>query len=131
MNQPEEVCAVSRMRDLDKCAVYVAGPMTGIENHNFESFNCAARVLQQKGFEVVNPADHGVVEGAIWSDYLRYDLQRLSECSAVHFLRGWEHSPGAMLEWTVARQLGLRMTFEEGAADFPNQDFLNDLLSIN
>jgi len=84
MTSQKEVCAVSRIRDMEKHAVYIAGPMTGIENHNFDAFNQAAEMLSVSGFDVVNPADHGVVEGASWADYLRYDLQRISECGAIY-----------------------------------------------
>jgi hypothetical protein len=120
-----QACAVSRIRDLTKQAVYIAGPMTGYQNHNFEAFNQAAEDLRRKGLEVVNPADHGVVEGASWEDYLRYDIQKLSECGAVYFLCGWEKSAGASLEWTIARQLGLSVEFQEGAAHWPNEDLVN------
>lgn len=130
MSEKEEFCAVSRVRDLPKNAIYIAGPMTGIENHNFEAFNAAAELLEAKGFEVVNPASHGVVVGASWADYLRYDIQRLSECGAVFFLRGWENSPGAMLEWTIARQLGLSLRFQDGAATEPDYDFLFQCLRL-
>lgn len=44
--------------------VYLAGPMTGIADYNFPAFNAAAARLRAVGFDVVNPADHGVVEGA-------------------------------------------------------------------
>lgn len=44
--------------------VYLAGPMTGIADYNFPAFNAAAARLRAEGFDVVNPADHGVVDGA-------------------------------------------------------------------
>ena len=47
--------------------VYVAGPMTGIAEHNFPAFNAAAASLRAAGWHVENPADHGDVPGAAWT----------------------------------------------------------------
>ena len=38
--------------------IYLAGPMTGLPDHNFPAFRAAAEGLQQAGWEVVNPADN-------------------------------------------------------------------------
>lgn len=48
--------------------VYVAGPMTGIPDFNYPAFNAVADQLRAQGYEVENPADHGIVEGAQWAD---------------------------------------------------------------
>ena len=87
--------------------IYIAGPMTGIEDYNFPAFNRAAGMLRESGWVVENPADHGVVEGASWSDYLAYDLTRLGTCGAVYLLRGWQNSKGAKLEYLIAKELGM------------------------
>lgn len=36
--------------------IYLAGPMTGIENYNRHTFAEKAELLQSKGYEVYNPA---------------------------------------------------------------------------
>jgi len=54
--------------------IYVSGPMTGIKDFNFPLFNSVAVLLRNKGFEVENPADKGIVDGWQWEDYLRYDI---------------------------------------------------------
>lgn len=46
--------------------VYVAGPMTGIADFNYPAFNAVADQQRTHGYEVENPADHGIVEGAQW-----------------------------------------------------------------
>lgn len=93
--------------------IYLAGPMTGIEDYNFPAFNKEAAALREKGFEVINPADHGIVEGAEWEDYLRYDLAKLVACEGIHFLPGWEMSRGARLEYKVAQALSMKITYAE------------------
>lgn len=87
--------------------LYIAGPMTGIEDHNFPAFNEAADQLRAAGYEVENPADQGVVDGWEWADYLRHDLPLLLKCDGVALLSWWYRSRGAKLEHYVAVELGL------------------------
>ena len=87
--------------------VYVAGPMTGIEDFNYPAFNAVADRLRAIGYEVENPADHGIVAGAEWADYMAYDLTRLGLCGVIALLPGWERSEGAKLEVQIAHRLGM------------------------
>ena len=95
--------------------VYLAGPMTGIAEFNFPAFNAEAARLRATGLYVLNPADHGVVDGADWADYLRHDIAGLASCERIHLLRGWSKSKGATLEVTIAKALGMSITFQDGA----------------
>lgn len=87
--------------------VYVAGPMTGIADFNYPAFNAVADQLRALGYEVENPADHGIVEGAQWADYMAYDLTRLGLCGVIALLPDWEKSQGAKLEVLIAERLGM------------------------
>jgi len=87
--------------------IYVAGPMTGIEDFNFPAFNAVAAKLRAFGYMVENPAEHGVVEGAEWADYMAYDLTRLGLCGVICLLPGWENSEGAKLEVLIGQRLGM------------------------
>lgn len=87
--------------------VYVAGPMTGIEDFNYPAFNAVADSLRAQGYQVENPADHGIVEGAVWADYMAYDLTRLGLCGIIALLPDWEKSQGARLEVLIAERLGM------------------------
>jgi hypothetical protein len=95
--------------------VYLAGPMTGYENHNFPAFHGAAERMRASGLEVVNPADHGVVDGLGWADYMRWDLVKLAGCHSVYVLPGWQKSKGASLEVAIAQALGMPVFTVEGA----------------
>lgn len=88
--------------------VYISGPMTGEPDLNFPAFNEVANDLRDKGCEVENPAEKGIVDGWEWEDYLRYDLKRLVECDAIWTLPGWHRSPGAQLEVQVATALRMK-----------------------
>lgn len=106
--------------------VYISGPMTGKEDHNFPQFNAAAERLAAMGYdEVENPAEKGVVPGWGWTDYLRYDLARVVLCDAIYMLPGWQGSPGARLERYVADQLGLRVLGDPRPAT-PDDPFVRD-----
>ncbi len=89
--------------------VYVAGPMTGIEDFNYPTFNAVAAHLRAQGYEVENPADLGIVECAQWEDYMAYDLTRLGLCGVIALLPGWDLSQGARLEVMIAEHLGMRV----------------------
>lgn len=95
--------------------VYLAGPMTGLPEFNFPAFNAEAASLRADGLVVINPAEHGIVEGAEWADYLRHDLAGLMSCERIHLLRGWHDSKGARLEVHAAKALGMQITYQDGA----------------
>lgn len=95
--------------------IYVAGPMTGLPDFNYPAFNAAALELRTQGWHVENPADHGVIDGAEWADYLAYDLTRLGTCGAIYLLPDWELSKGAVLEHHIAQVLGLEVMFAPNA----------------
>lgn len=109
------------MRIPDESLVYIAGPMTGIEDHNFPAFFAMAETLTACGYFTVNPADNDGVslEQAIrnvkrnplgdWAAYMRRDIPRLIDCEAVCLLDGWQASRGARLEVIVALELGITL----------------------
>lgn len=96
--------------------LYLSGPMTGIEDFNFPAFNKQAAELRSVGFHVENPAEHGVVEGAEWEDYLRHDIAKLATCEIIALMPGWEKSKGANLELDIAKRLGMKVKVLSGAA---------------
>jgi hypothetical protein len=89
--------------------IYLAGPMTGYPNFNYDGFFAAEKEWAAAGFEVLNPARH--FEGdqsRPYADYIRADIQELCDrAEAVAMLKGWESSRGAFVEWTLAKALGL------------------------
>jgi len=87
--------------------LYLAGPMAGIEEHNFPAFNYAAKKLRAAGFEVLNPAEFDNKDCHEWADFLKRDIPYLLECKAVAVLDGWWNSRGARLETSIAAELGM------------------------
>jgi hypothetical protein len=88
--------------------IYIAGPMTGRENFNFEAFNEAEDRWTIAGWQVLNPAktDNGS-QHRPREFYLRKDLHMLAEADAIALLPEWELSAGATMEMAIAKELGL------------------------
>ncbi len=88
--------------------IYIAGPMTGLAEHNFPAFHATADRLRQAGWDVVNPAENfGGRTDLPHETYLRADVALLVGCDAIAMLPGWEDSRGARLEYLLARELGM------------------------
>lgn len=89
--------------------IYVAGPMSGYKNFNYDTFDIVANILRDAGYTVLNPAEfQGGYQDKSWHDYMRYDIgQILSRADAIVCLPGWQESKGAFVEVTVARAIGL------------------------
>lgn len=115
--------------------IYIAGPMTGIENHNVDAFNEAAGRLREEGWFVVNPVElserlYGVLGskediqeqfneypvGDLANAVLDIGLAALSTCSAIYLLEGWENSRGSRVELRKALDRGLEVIQERKMA---------------
>lgn len=91
--------------------IYLAGPMTGIQDYNYPAFNLAAAQLRALGFHVENPAENPVPACGTWRGYMRLAIAQLITCDQVHMLPGWETSKGANVEFNLAVALGLEIKF--------------------
>lgn len=113
--------------------IYVAGPMRGYENWNYEAFDRQAKALEEVGWKVINPGEmdreysQELVDTTPFDfdpnlnyhdqEFLRKVLARdmnfiCNECTAIYMMRGWEKSKGAKAEWTLAKALGLDIFYE-------------------
>lgn len=102
--------------------VYIAGPMTGYEEHNFPEFRLHAKHLRNYGYDVVSPEELESMETGprkSWEYYLTRDLKALLTCDCIAVLPGWEKSRGASLEVYVGWRLGFEI-FD--ARDFSKVD---------
>ena len=103
---------------------YVAGPMQGIPEFNFPTFNAVAHSMRRAGLEVFNPAErdierHGGVDiskgnatgslAAAKTEHkfdlrqaLKEDTAFICDCDMVLMLPGWEKSNGAQAEHRLA-----------------------------
>lgn len=88
--------------------IYLAGKMSGLPNHNFDTFNHAAKCLRSQGHTVFNPAESfDGKQDLDRAEYFRHDLVELTKCQSIAVLPGWEDSEGALTELMCGLQLGL------------------------
>lgn len=112
--------------ELQKLKVYCAGPMTGVENYNFDTFYQACDFLEKQGYEAINPAKLDAESGYTllrlnqltpteFQEFLKgamkRDLEAIQSCDALVLLPGWEGSKGARAEKAVAEWGGLRIGY--------------------
>lgn len=113
----------ARDTNCDK-TIYIAGPITGIENENRHSFQKAEFFLLSQGYLPINP--HSILHkeasamieanklagkevfshDEIWSAYLKEDIKEGQTCNSVFLLDGFENSKGANLECVTFERYG-------------------------
>lgn len=89
--------------------VYISGPMTGRPDHNYPAFNAAELAIEAAGHTAINPARHADGVERSWLDWMRLAIPALVQADAVALLPGWETSPGARIEYDIARSLGFHV----------------------
>lgn len=94
---------------MPKTRLYLAGPMTGYPDWNYPAFMEVEDRLTKIGFLVTNPARLGDPSQP-WRINMRLSIRAMLECDGVALLSGWSTSPGARLEYQVARDLGIAAT---------------------
>jgi hypothetical protein len=88
--------------------LYVAGPMAGYPNYNYDAFHATTAALRDLGHVVICPAESfGGDQGLPITDYARHDLHLLLQADGVVLLDGSGRSIGACTEIAVAAWLGL------------------------
>lgn len=124
---PEEPVMFDFEDEEIKPAIYIAGPMSGIFDHNRSAFNEAEEAFTEGGWGVFNPAyndielfgSHEACDEAIKEDrqsalriMLGSDLEFIcNEADAIAMLPGWEKSLGARAEHATAVALGLQIIY--------------------
>lgn len=105
------------MANYFKGYTYISGPITNNPSYR-KQFNEAAKHLESQRQIVLNPVKLGLMleleQGApSWTDYMKLDITALIQCDAIYMLKGWESSKGATLEHHIAKELGLKITYQE------------------
>lgn len=96
--------------------LYISSMMSGLPNDNLERFDAVADELTILGYDVVNPAELSRMVNLdkpepSRKDYLQTDIKALLECDGIALFGKWYMSNGAMLEYHIARELGLKIYY--------------------
>lgn len=88
--------------------IYLAGPITGIEDLNIHEFREKQIKLQERGYDVLVP--HDLFDSIDtteyeWEDYMKVCIPAMIECDFVVTLLDWSKSVGTTMEVNIARQL--------------------------
>ena len=88
--------------------IYIAGPMTGHDNFNYDTFDKAAAWLRSLDLSVYNPAENFDGDQDLkWQTYLRLAVKQVADSYGLVLLPGWRQSKGARLEHHIAVELGM------------------------
>jgi Domain of unknown function (DUF4406)/Domain of unknown function (DUF6378) len=102
-----------------KPSLYIAGPMTGFENHNYPLFSALAACLRAQGYVVKNPAESfGGDQTRELYEYIELNLEMVMDTEAIVLMPGWRDSEYARMEAAVAKALNhafYEATVSEGA----------------
>lgn len=90
--------------------IYIAGPMTGYDNFNRQSFNDAAVRFQIDGINPLNPAI--LPDGLTQSQYMDICFAMIRAADAIYVLKGYEKSKGALAELAYAEKLDLDVIYQ-------------------
>lgn len=91
--------------------VYIAGPITGIENYE-ENFKKRENELLRMGFKVINPVEKGrILEKSLGrqpkhEEYMQFLIPYVLNANSISLLNGWQQSKGAKIEYDVAMATG-------------------------
>ena len=112
-------------------SIYISGPMT-VDLDNFDQhFQDVEDALSKLGWAPVNPAKDKTVDfpesvrwtNNAWKEYIKRDVDLVSQCDAICLIKGWEKSKGAMVELVTAYKYDLLvvMELEDGTFTVPRK----------
>lgn len=93
--------------------IYISGKITGIPIQEAETkFQAAQDLLEELGFDVVNPLKNGLKKNSSYEEHMKIDIELLISCDIVYMLNGWIDSVGACIEYDIAVRMGKKILFE-------------------
>lgn len=95
--------------------IYVAGPVSGVPNHNKKAFADACNRLSLSGVQTINPIELCApiasnwrgTDQELWNACMKRNIEELVKADAVALLPGWQDSAGATFEREIALKLSI------------------------
>lgn len=99
--------------EIIKDKVYISGPIAGYElDERKLAFLKVQHMLEELGYQAVNPFNNGIPDEAHWREHMRADIRMLVDCDSIYMMPGWELSKGCKLELDVASSCGIQVILE-------------------
>lgn len=90
--------------------IYISGKITGNKNFLCDFLNAENKLKTlYPEAKIINPIN---TIGDSWCDYMKQDIIKLLNCSAIYMLKGWRRSKGARLEYRIAKALEFKIIYE-------------------
>lgn len=95
--------------------IYISGKITGLHLEEARKlFEGAELIISANGFIPVNPMKiNSHKDGKTWEEYMVDDIRVLLGCEGIYMLSNWGQSAGARIEYQIAKELGMKILFEE------------------
>lgn len=90
--------------------IYIAGPMTGIENYNRKAFAQAATELTEKGYTILTTAS--LPQNLPDNKYMPICTAMIDAAEALYMLEGWGKSNGAVAEYFYAKRQNKKIFYQ-------------------
>lgn len=93
--------------------IYISGKVSGLPYADVQqTFQDAQDLLEDLGFEVVNPLKNGLNHTHTWRQHIVRDVELLLPCDAIYMMESWVDSVGAGIEYDVAMRTNKDIWFE-------------------
>jgi Domain of unknown function (DUF4406) len=119
LNLEDQNIETSMQHGMNK--LFLAGPMTGIEDKNYPLFNRVTAEFRNVDFQVCTPTEFfdGKTDRER-KEYMSESIKWLVQADTIVLLPGWEKSPGAYLLASIAKELELIcVEYAENDEDVP------------
>jgi hypothetical protein len=95
--------------------MYISGKISGLAlNDVRKKFEATENMIANLGCEPVNPIKIAKFSNdKNWIDYMKECICALLDCEAILMQKDWGQSNGARIEYAIAKEIGLKIIFEE------------------
>lgn len=97
---------------MNKQRIYISGQISGLCHKEAKARFKRAELALKIEFPsatIVNPMRFSLPMKMKWQWHMLWDLLRLSRCTHLYQLRGWQKSDGARIEYRWARHIGIKL----------------------
>lgn len=92
--------------------IYISGKISGMEEEARTIFDRAEQEIISMGHHPINPMKLPADHDKSWYSYMKADIKVLMDCEGIYMIGNWAESPGAIIEHTLALQLGMTIWYE-------------------